>query len=63
MLIVRTGGDRSGRKSFARLNWKFPLDRELHAAAGTAPVAGDRGEAGDGAHGHAAARRDAAVRS
>ena len=55
MLIVRTGGERSGRSSACLLNWKFALVESCTPPPGAAPVAGERGQAGDGAHGHAAA--------
>jgi len=53
--MVRTGGERSGRCR-AAVSKRNAARGELHAATWAPPVAGERGQARDGAHRHAAAR-------
>ena len=55
MLIVRTGGERSGRSSARLSNWKFALDESCTPPPGTSPVTRQRRQTRDRAHGHSAA--------
>jgi hypothetical protein len=50
MLMVRTGGEKSGRSSASLLNWKFAL-----VESWTPPPTRDRRQARDGSHRHTAA--------
>ena len=54
MLIVRAGGPTVRALQRRAVEGEVGRGRELHAAAGAAPVPGDGGQARDGAHGHSA---------